>query len=533
MNLDRLAVNARPRSSWESVDLGILLARRHWLQMTALWLFPAALLFLVLGLIFPGSPGWVIFAIWWLKPVFERLPLLVASRQLFGERMDNREALSHFRRANGRDWLAWISWRRLSFTRAFDMPLTVLENATGRARATRLSLLHRKAASTASWLHIVGVHVEMILGLGVMALVYTLLPEQLEIDWLPLLNNNTILISWITNGVSLLIMAAVAPFYVYAGFMLYIGRRVELEAWDLEIHFRKMRARFETAQKPNRRPTAGVRTNTVSALVCAVGLILCSAFAVPPAAQADVATPAQSEELIDEVLAEDDFHRHELQSRWRLKEFKSREQAFPQWLISLMEWLEGLGRDDEDHVEENAGEIWPLVAGIIELLLWITAAALIIFLLWFFRYHLRSLAGYRPQRKTVAAQRPDTLFGLDVRSESLPDDVTAEVLRLWHSGAQRDAMGLLYRASLANLISRFDCAFEDHLTEAECAQLVREEAAQDPRLQPALVQFFGLLTSTWQRQAYAHRPPANAQLETLCRQWQQVFHERETGEKLP
>lgn len=179
MNLDRLAVNARPRSSWESVDLGILLARRHWLQMTALWLFPAALLFLVLGLIFPGSPGWVIFAIWWLKPVFERLPLLVASRQLFGERMDNREALSHFRRANGRDWLAWISWRRLSFTRAFDMPLTVLENATGRARATRLSLLHRKAASTASWLHIVGVHVEMILGLGVMALVYTLLPEQL------------------------------------------------------------------------------------------------------------------------------------------------------------------------------------------------------------------------------------------------------------------------------------------------------------------------------------------------------------------
>ena len=380
---------------------------------------------------------------------------------------------------------------------------------------------------SAPWLHIVGIHIEGILSIGLMALLYMLLPDQVEIDWLPLLDNNGVLVYWITNTISLLVMAAVAPFYVFGGFMLYIGRRVELEAWDIEIHFRKLRTRLAETQNRARKPTSR-STGTVTSLVCALGLLLITAAGVPAPAQADVATPAQSEALIDEILADEDFHQREQQSRWQLKDFESRERAFPQWLINFIEWLEGLG-GDSDVEQESEEKIWPLLAGIIEILLWITAIGLVIFLLWYFRDYLRSLAGYRPTRKTQPAPRPEILFGLDVRSESLPDDVTAEVLRLWHSGAQREAMGLLYRASLANLISRFDCAFQDHYTEAECAQLVRQEATQDPRLQPALVQFFGLLTTTWQRQAYAHKPPANAQLEALCGQWQQVFREADAG----
>jgi len=536
VNLDRLAVRARQRSSWESVDLGILLARQHWLQLATLWLLPAGILFVVLGLIFPDSPNWVIFAIWWLKPLFERLPLLVASRKLFNEPMSNREALGQFRRANGGDWFPWIAWRRLSFTRAFDLPVTVLENARGRARATRISLLHRKAASTASWLHIVGAHVEMILGLGLAALFYLMLPEQIEIDWMPILNDSNPIYAWIANGFTLLIMAAVAPFYVCGGFMLYIGRRVDLEAWDIEIHFRKLRARLDEQQRRTRKParTRSPQAATASVL-CALCLTLVAALAGPQPAHADTTTPVQAEEIIDEVLAEDDFHQRENVSSWRLRDFESREYRFPDWLIAFIEWLEGRGSDEEETSGENSG-FGPLLAGIIEVLLWVTAIALVAYLLWHFRDHLRGLLGYRPQCKAAEVQHPQTLFGLDVRRESLPDDVTAEVLRLWEAGQQREAMGLLYRASLSNLISRFDCPFRDHHTEAECAQLVREEADQDPRLQPALVQFFGQLTNIWQRQAYAHQPPASAQLAALCNQWQQVFQERNAlrdGEAAP
>ncbi|WP_299594240.1 hypothetical protein [uncultured Microbulbifer sp.] len=530
MNLDRLAVRARQRSSWESIDLGILLARRHWLQLATLWLLPAAVLFLVLALLFSDSPNWVIFAVWWLKPLFDRLPLLVASRKLFNEPMSNREALVQFRRANRTDWFAWLTWRRLSFTRAFDLPVTVLENARGKARSTRISLLHRKAANAASWLHIVGVHVEMILGMGLAALLYLMLPEQLEIDWMPILNDSNATYAWIANGCSLLIMAAVAPFYVCGGFMLYIGRRVDLEAWDIEIHFRKLRARLDARQQRTAQPHSTAKTtSTAASLVCALSLLFLTTLAGPQPAHADAATPAQSEVLIDEVLAQDEFHQREKVSNWRLRDFESREYRFPDWFIAFIEWLEGLGGDDD--IDEGADEdlsIGPLLAGIIEVLLWILAISLVAYLLWHFRDHLRGLLGYRPMKKIAESHTPETLFGLDVRRESLPDDVTNEVLRLWNAGQQREAMGLLYRASLSNLISRFDCAFRDHHTEAECALLVRQEAERDPRLQPALVQFFGLLTKTWQRQAYAHQPPQSTQLENLCTQWQQVFHETDS-----
>lgn len=533
MNLDRLQVRARLRPNWQSVDLGIVLARRHWLQMTLLWLIPAAPLFALMALLFPHSPNLAIFIIWWLKPLFERLPLLVVSRQLFGEQVGLREAVSQFRRANNRDWFAWLSWRRLTFTRAFDLPVSVLENATGKVRNARLALLHRKTAGTASWLHIVGAHVEMILSLGIAALALLMLPEQLDIDWWPMLSNNENMISWLANGMSLLVMAMVAPFYVCAGFMLYIGRRIDLEAWDLEIHFRKLRARLESghraAAKP--RPAPVARSTSTSALLCAVAIGLCTLLSAPHPALADRVTPSEAQQLIDETLAGDDFHLREEKAGWRMRDFESREYRFPDWFIAFIEWLEGLG-DDEEPREEDAtdGDFWPLIAGIIELALWIAAVGITAWLLWHYRHHLRGFLGYRPRRKEAAdTQRPETLFGLDLRRESLPDDITAEVLRLWRTGAEREALGLLYRASLSDLISRYDCPFQDHHTEAECARLVRDEAQQDPRLQPALVQFFGLLTATWQRLAYAHKAPASAQLEALCAQWQQVFRTEEVA----
>ena len=40
-------------------------------------------------------------------------------------------------------------------------------------------------------------------------------------------------------------MAFIEPFYVGAGFGLYLNRRTQLEAWDLEIAFRRMRKRLE------------------------------------------------------------------------------------------------------------------------------------------------------------------------------------------------------------------------------------------------------------------------------------------------
>ena len=96
MRLDQVQVELRPRSPWEAMELGIALVRRH---ARAIWLPWAALtlpLFVVLNAL-----AWTLdlvplaaLAMWWLKPVFDRVPLYVLSRAVFGQAPAVRETLA-------------------------------------------------------------------------------------------------------------------------------------------------------------------------------------------------------------------------------------------------------------------------------------------------------------------------------------------------------------------------------------------------------------------------------------------------------
>ena len=85
MNLDRLQVNACIRSGWQALDLGLLMARAWWRSLIVACLLPMLPLAIVLLVVFRHDPFWAWFGIWWLKPFWERLPLYLASRLLFGE----------------------------------------------------------------------------------------------------------------------------------------------------------------------------------------------------------------------------------------------------------------------------------------------------------------------------------------------------------------------------------------------------------------------------------------------------------------
>ena len=41
----------------------------------------------------------------------------------------------------------------------------------------------------------------------------------------------------------------IEPFYIAANFALYINRRTQLEAWDIELSFRKMAIRLATEKE--------------------------------------------------------------------------------------------------------------------------------------------------------------------------------------------------------------------------------------------------------------------------------------------
>ena len=525
MNLNRLAIQVRLRSPWESIDLGITLARRQWWSLLLVWLLPAALVFGATATLMWESPGLAMFLVWWLKPVYDRLPLYIASRALFGEPVAVAAALRQFFRQNRRDWFAWLTWRRFSATRSFDMPVTLLEQSSGAARSSRIAVLHRKHASAATWLTLTLVHLETILAMAVAVLIYLFIPEQVEIEWLPFLSSGELWLQWALNAIYLITMAAVAPFYVVSGFALYIGRRIELEAWDIEIQFRNLRERRQRSERKGTRAPAAAQL----LLLCALGIA--AAMPPAPALAASTDTPQQARETIDEILAGEDFHRTEQVKRWRIKEIDwKRDGEYPEWLIDFVEWLEGLSTDDEADGDANGAGLGPLIGGIIEVLLWGGVAGLVIYLLWRYREPLRQSLQLRRREKSVHVV-PETLFGLDVRRSSLPDDVCAEVLALWARGDQRASLGLLYRATLSHLIERYRFEFGDHLTESECAQLVQlrqrngsDPAAEEiPPVNGALSGFVQQLTGVWQQLAYAHRAPATARVENLCGQWREVF----------
>jgi hypothetical protein len=84
---------------------------------------------------------------------------------------------------------------------------------------------------------------ESALVLGLAALIPWLQPADEQSPWIAILFGGS---SWLTGaGIAcyLIAVAVVEPFFVGAGFAMYLNRRVELEAWDIEQEFRLAFAR--------------------------------------------------------------------------------------------------------------------------------------------------------------------------------------------------------------------------------------------------------------------------------------------------
>ena len=47
------------------------------------------------------------------------------------------------------------------------------------------------------------------------------------------------------NALAWMATTVIEPFYIGAGFGLYLDRRTQIEGWDIEIAFRRMRRRLQ------------------------------------------------------------------------------------------------------------------------------------------------------------------------------------------------------------------------------------------------------------------------------------------------
>ncbi|MCP8463158.1 DUF4129 domain-containing protein [Pseudomonas sp. ZM23] len=520
MRLTDASVAIRPRSPWEALDLGILLSRRHAGILMASWALVSLPVFVLLSALLWNHSSWAILLFWWLKPAFERLPLYILSRALFNDAPTLKQALRAFPGLLRNQLLPSLLWRRFSPTRSFDLPVLQLEELKGQARSQRLVVLGQRNAGGAGWLTVVGLLFELALWLGLSALLYLLLPQQWVSDWkwqslVSIAQTEWVWVEHLSNLLYALLLIVWEPVYVACGFTLYLNRRTELEAWDVELVFRRLRQRL----------IGSAYALLLVIAACLAPLPGTSAWAAtasqscplpdqnPDGPQAprllnQALTSDQSRHEVDAILGAPPFRNSNTVTRWRLtdpKEAKSKPQNSSQDQ-SLKEFFDAL-----EH-----WQVFKSLAQIIEVLLWGTLLSVIVLLVWRYRQWLVLFAGRIGLPQSPRREVPSVLFGLELAPQSLPDDVASEAERLWDE-QPRAALGLLYRALLSRLLHDFRMPLRDSTTEGEVLAQV------DDLDNPPLARFAHALTLQWQALAYGHRPPQEGLKQRLCGEWRNLF----------
>lgn len=504
MQLDTVSVSLRPRNAWEAMDLGFSMVRVWWKPLYVAWIVGVLPVAIVVSLLCGSMPWLAALIMWWLKPLFDRVPLFILSRATFGAMPTGRETARAVLGLWRKSFLWDLTLGRFDPARSFDMSVRDLEGLRGKARRQRLRVLQKRTRSHAVWLTIVCIHLELVLSFSLLAMVYLFLPQTVQAGFLAMLlaPDEGFWISILQNSTYWIAITVLEPFYVAAGFALYLNRRTLLEGWDVEIAFRRIAQRARTSLSSARAATLPL--SAVAAVLLLGGLFLPSPSGAVTSDRPSAYQPRASVDRVElkqdisAVLKQPDFQTQTWTTHWKyVGKPDTHIDASPEWA-----WLDKL-------------HAWmPGVARVLEGLLWLVAAWVVIWLV----VRRERWLGLLGVRRSLPAMVPaKTLFGLDIQPESLPDHLAEEAWRLWQNGQQRAALSLLYRGALADLVSHQKIELGVQATEGDCMRLCRASTPQETG------DYFGKLTRAWQSVAYAGRHPGAAEMQQLCQLWPNYF----------
>jgi hypothetical protein len=241
MQLDALALRMRPRAPLEATDLGVRLCQssaRSVYACYAVVYVPVAAVALASFEIAAWLPLVLLF---WLKPCLDRTILYVLSRAAFGQ----PTAVAQLWAARGQVWwqqlLLTLTWRRLSPWRSFTQPVYQLEGLSfGKLRA-RVRQLRRRKAGAALLMTLAFTVAQTCLAVTLLSLLIWLAPgESAAANVTALLfDPQNELLEGAAAIAYAIVIGFLEPFYVAAGFAMYLNRRAELEAWDVEQELRR------------------------------------------------------------------------------------------------------------------------------------------------------------------------------------------------------------------------------------------------------------------------------------------------------
>lgn len=244
MRVDAFSIRLRPRGNHEAADLGVRLCQSSMRSVFSCYLAVALPVFVLCLATFEFAAWLPALAIWWAKPWLDRTILFALSRAAFGESTTPADVWAAQRHVWWSQSFRTWTQRRLSPWRSLTAPVYQLEGLRGARQRKRVRQLRR--GKRGSGLLVTGAFglCELGIAVSVGSLFSWFAPTGMEPDLSFLFDpGRRGEMQFLTATAYAATVAFLEPFYVAAGFGLYLNRRVELEAWDIEQEFRRAQPR--------------------------------------------------------------------------------------------------------------------------------------------------------------------------------------------------------------------------------------------------------------------------------------------------
>ncbi len=509
MNLENVTVEMRPRSEWEATDFGARMIRRDARAIYLVW-FAVTLPFLALALLlifFTPYGAWAMLFYWWFEPVADGAILRIISRRLFGEDADVAATLKAVPRLAWLNRIFLVTPYRLHFARSVAMPVTQLEGLKGSARRARSKVLNMKIFNYGIGITAAYEHLVLALYFGIMLIGYAFIPDAyrhtlgdtwLELFWMES-SNVAAAIGLLTFYLA---QTALQPWFVGAGFGLYINCRTQLEAWDIEVAFRRMVQRRAGA----------------TAAIAVLALLVLPPLLSPPVAIAQETDPDVAEETADPDPGfagfwSDDVVVPALESVNASEALQTR-QRVEDWQRIRTDDPEEETSKDRAWSRNMLDAFFELFSRAIEFALWIGVAILLLIV---FLMRDRWLPYLGLPGATAPSQKRIFLAGGELTAEQLPDDIVAAVRSAWRAGRKREALSILYRGSVFAAVREYGVRLPRSATEGACVSAVTAQT------DTSRAEFFRRVVHLWVRCAYGNQDPADDAVLPLCDEWSRHF----------
>ncbi len=246
MKIEHIQVSLRERNPWQAIDLGFNISRHYSAMLYKSYLLGLLMFGVPIVIILHNYPSWAGLLIWYIKPLFEVGPQVLLSQKIFGENFSNKQIAKITFNSIKKHWWPSITYLRFSVRRSFIMPVFLLEGLTTKARRNRLATLSLGQSQGPTSLTILLAHCEMLFYFVLLFIIYQFIPVYERIDPFVIFKpeSQSLWFQWVTLCCWLISITLVAPFYLSSGFTLYLNKRIELEGWDLELSFKKIKNRL-------------------------------------------------------------------------------------------------------------------------------------------------------------------------------------------------------------------------------------------------------------------------------------------------